>query len=98
MVVDVLRLVEPVPLPRLGSLEVSFVVHILDLEDIVEKVVELSLAPSSIEFGGWSISFQNHTICPYVVPYKVVGFALGDTETWNGPLRKPCILPAFVVV
>ena len=102
---DVLRLVVHVPHLGLGSLDVSSVVRILDLEDAIEEAVESSLAPSSIEFDGstrrshgWSICFQNHTICPFVVPCKVEGFALGDIGMWDGPLCKPHILPALVVV
>ena len=82
MVADVLRQATHVPLLGWGSLVVSSVEHILALEGETEEAVEPSLALSSTGFygstrlfRGWSICFQNHTIYPYVVPCKVVGFA-----------------------
>ena len=79
--------------------------HILGLEGETEEAVEPFRALSSTGFygstflfHGWSICFQNHTIYPYVVPCKVVGFSYEYIVMLGGPLRKPHILLALVVV
>ena len=79
--------------------------RILFLDGEVEEAVEPSLALSSTGFygstplsHGLSTCFQSHTIYPFVAPCKVVGFAWEDIGMLDGPLRKPHILLALVVV
>ena len=66
MVVDVLRQAPHVPFLGRGSLVVSSMVHILDLEGEVVEAVEPSLATSSTVYGGSMIGPFVFKITPFI--------------------------------